>query len=163
MVPPGVLEEAAGRGQRVHEWTELLDQGFLSASDEPDDDIAGFIEAYLRFKAESGFVPEHIEIVVINKPYRYAGTLDRTGTLRGEPLKTMVDIKTGQSVPASAAVQTAGYAFCLEGAYRRHALDLFPDGSYSLVPYNDRNDIHDFLAAVRVAHWRIKHQGVTLT
>jgi hypothetical protein len=160
MVPPGVLEEAGERGHRVHEWLELLDQGFLDLEDEPDEDIAGFVGAYLRFKDETGFKPELIEHVVVNETYAYAGMLDRTGRLNGD--RAMVDLKTVRQVNATTALQTAGYAACLGNGHRRFALQLRPDGTYSLVPYTDRNDVHDFYAAVRLAHWRIKHQGVRL-
>jgi hypothetical protein len=160
MVPPGVLEEAAERGTRVHEWLQLIDEGWLDPMTEPDEDVRGFTSAYLRFKDETGFAPELIEHTVLNETYAYAGMLDRTGKLNGE--RVLIDLKTVRQVAATTALQTAGYAACLGELHRRFALQLWPDGNYRLVPYTDRNDTHDFLAAVRLAHWRIKHQGVKL-
>ena len=154
-VPPNVLEFAAVRGRDVHDWLEGVDAGVLDGL-EPDPRIAAYVAAYQQFKEDSGFKPELIEHVVLNEAYGYAGTLDRTGILRnGE--RWLLDLKTVATVTPESALQTAGYAACLEEPHRRGVLQLRKDGTYKLHPYSDRNDIHDFLSAVRVAHWKLKH------
>lgn len=155
MVDPVVLEAARQRGQAVHEWTELLDQGFLTPEDRPDEPIAGYVEAYIRFKNETGFSVEQVEQVVLNETYRYAGMLDRTGKLNGK--RALLDLKAVRSVTPATALQTAGYGECLEEHHERYALQLRPDGTYRLTHYADRGDRHDFLSAVRLAWWRLNH------
>ena len=158
MVPAGVLDEARKRGGDVHEWLELVDFGYLQG-DEPPEAIAGFVNAYLRFKNESGFAPELVEHVVVSRTHRYAGTLDRTGKLNGK--RALIDLKSGATIVPSMALQTAGYALCLDELHERYTLQLRPDGSYRLARHRDRSDAHDFLAATRIAHWQLRH-GRTL-
>jgi hypothetical protein len=160
MIPPDALEHARRRGHEVHEWLELLDQGFIGSDYEPDDWIRGYVEAYVRFKEDSGFAPELIEQIVKNPLYRYVGTLDRTGKLYGR--RVLVDLKAVAQVRPETALQTMGYAMCLEEPHERFSLQLRPDGSYRLHRYTNRADHHDWLAAVRIAHWRLRNQGERL-
>jgi len=44
-----------------------------------DVSIVPYVQAYQKFKDEKGFVPKLIEHYFLNKDYKYAGTLDRTG------------------------------------------------------------------------------------
>lgn len=153
-VPVERLEYARARGQEVHEWLALEDEGFIEG-DEPPEEILGYVQAYLRFKTESGFIPERIEHVVVNETYRYAGTLDRTGKLNGK--KALLDLKAVAKVGPATSLQTAGYEACLPEHHERYALQLRPDGSYRLCHYTDRQDLHDFLAALRVVHFKLRH------
>ncbi len=155
MVNPEVLENARLRGTAVHEWLEMVDLGFMEADAEPDEEIDGYISAYLRFKDETGFTPTAVEQKVRNDEYSYCGTLDRRGTMNGA--EWLIDIKAVASVSAATALQTQGYAMCLSTPHKRAALQLFPTGKYKLYPYEERNDLHDWLSAVRVAHFKIRH------
>lgn len=154
MVPSSVLELAAQRGRETHLWLELVDRGYLSPEDEPPPQIQGYVSAYYRFRAETDFEPDPdgIEETVLNLSHFYAGTLDRRGRLNRD--RVVIDFKTGVPTPA-AHLQTAGYAACLEGRFKRFALHLRPEGTYRLEPHASRNDLPDFLAAVRVAHLRL--------
>lgn len=160
MVPPHILEAARNLGVRVHEWLELVDLGHMANTETPDDDIGGFIIAYDRFKQATDFRSRLVEQVVMNRMHCYVGTLDRAGQLNGK--RALVDIKTVREVSEATALQTAGYAECLGEVHQRYSLQLWPDGNYRLDHYEEVSDRHVFLAAARVAHWRMRKQGVTL-
>lgn len=153
-IPFDTLERARQRGSDVHEWLEGIDLGLID-DEKPDDRIAGYVEAYRRFRVETGFVPDLIEHPVVNEAHRYAGTLDRTGTLNGK--RTIVDFKATAAVEAHVGVQLAGYALALREPHERVALQLFPDSHYRMHHFRSREDGHDFLAAVRVTHYRLRH------
>jgi hypothetical protein len=80
MVPAELLEWKAGLGTAVHKATELEDKGVI---DQYELDLATvpYLEAYRRFKEESGFVPTAIEGRVYHPKFHYAGTFDRIGIL----------------------------------------------------------------------------------
>ena len=154
-VPPDVLEAARQRGQDVHEWAEAIDLGLLSDDQEPDARVASYVAAYRAFKRETGFEVLASEQVVRNESYRYAGTLDRIGFLNGR--RVLVDLKTSVSIAPWIGLQLSGYELALPERHQRYALHLLRDGSWKLVPFTSREDAHDFLAAVRLAHYRLRH------
>ena len=163
-VPPDRLEYARARGQDVHEWLALEDQGFIE-DEEPPQEILGYVQAYLRFKNESGFVPHRIEQVVVNETYRYAGTLDRAGELNEK--RALLDLKAVAEVKPATSLQTKAYALCLDEPHDRHALQLKPDGNYRLHSYplpgrTETVDRDDWYAALRMAYWKLTYMGETL-
>ena len=163
-VPAAILERARQRGQDGHEWLQLEDEGFVDG-DEPPQDILGYVQAYLRFKAESGFVPELIEHAVTNETYRYAGLLDRAGTLNGK--RALVDIKLVAQVSPATSLQTKAYALCLDEHHDRYALQLKPDGTYRLHSYplpgrTEQVDRDDWYAALRMAYYKLTYMGAIL-
>lgn len=158
MVDPLVLAHAAERGQRVHEWIELEEGGFVEPGTEPDPQIAAYVSAWRLFQKETGWRPEVVEEVVRSDVYRYAGTLDQRGWLGMQaPARALLDVKCVAALQPSTALQLAGYAACLDEPHRRYALRLCPNGQYRLQQYRDRSDHHDWLSAVRVAHWKLAH------
>ena len=159
-----VLLRAARRGQEVHGWTELLDQGAVTESDEPDPEIQGYVQAYLRFKREAGLEVIATEQVVVSEEYRYAGTLDRIARLRflRDPSTPIVlDIKCVALVQPSTRLQVAGYALAA-GEKRRGSVQLKPDGKYRFAEYRDDDDVRDWLSCVRVAWFKLRHGLGTL-
>lgn len=66
------------RGTFVHLATHLDDTGDLD-EDTIDPVIMPYLEAWRRFKEESGFIVEQSEISLANTTYNYAGTIDRIG------------------------------------------------------------------------------------
>lgn len=166
-IPEGVLEAARQRGSDVHGWLEALDLGLLDDDQQPDDRIEGYVRAYARFRIESGFVPRRIEEVVIDEINLFAGTIDRTGTMRGGR-EVLVDIKTSQVIGPEVGLQLAGYALALDpkaertAAMPRFALQLTSDGTYALREFRERSDFHDFLSCVRLAHWKLRHRRAAL-
>lgn len=140
----------ADRGTKVHQVLHYYDEGDLDL-ESVDDAIRGYHVAYAKFCCDSGFIPELIEHRVCHQTYRYAGTLDRTGTMNGN--KVVLDIKTGQVQPW-AALQLAAYAYCfwpVQYQHQRYALEVRPDGTYRLTHYKDPNDIKCFCRSLIIS------------
>lgn len=167
-VPPDVLAKASARGTAVHEFLELLDLGLVEPDDAPSE-INGYVNAYQAFRSDAMWQPEHIEEAVRSEIHGFAGTLDRTGTLKGGPL-VLLDLKCVASLDDATGLQLAGYEIALREddatlarqPLARYALQLRHDGTYRLQRYESRQDTHDFLAAVRIARWRLDRGLATL-
>lgn len=145
-------DEAAWRGTYVHAAVQMhhageLDESALEPATRP------FFDAYLRFRAESGFTVLASEERVFDPALGYAGTLDLRGQFPpwGESRTDVVDIKTG-AIPPWVGYQTAAYARLVPGLRRRRwALHLRDDGTYRLEPLTKVTDERVFLAALTVA------------
>ena len=152
LTPPfrGGSGRAMTKGSFAHLATELDDKGEL---DEATVDPAnlGHLEAWRKFKVESGIKILAIEERVYNDMYRYAGTLDRRVMYQG--WESVIDIKTGNSYPWH-PIQTAAYAMALGKGVARFSVYLSDSGSYKLVEHTDKNDQLVFMAAIRLADWR---------
>lgn len=147
------LQAALERGRIVHRLTELGDHNDLDPeSVEPE--YAGYLDAWHKFKREAEFVTEMIERQVYHASYRYAGTLDRVGTLAGA--RALLDIKTGQPQRATGP-QTAAYAEAIGiPKLPRIGVYLQPDGDYVMRHYKDKTDFSVFLAALTLHNFRRK-------
>lgn len=148
-------ETAAARGTAVHLGCQLIDDGELDdVTIAPE--IAPYLTAYRDFLAH--MQPEwlYVEMLVADPVLGYAGTLDRAGFLRGEPV--IADIKTGE-VPPWAGLQLAAYRRCLPtpDRWRRYVLRLMGDGRWSWLPENDPHDERVFLSALVVQQWQATH------
>lgn len=134
-IAPFTLHKAADRGTRIHEATELLDECGWTPREE---DTAGYIEAYERWKND--FQPQIIaaEWRGYHRTMLYAGTVDRVIRLPDQETKglVLVDIKnTSTYHPLLVDVQLAGYAQMIESwpnmkIESTWGLQLKPDGSY---------------------------------
>ena len=143
------------RGKDVHMICEDIDKGM------PDywtgGELAGYADAWKRFKEETGFVCELIEYPAYHEVRRYKGTLDRTGRFANSKARILLDIKSG-IVADWVRLQTAAYAACLEHpeAIVRHGLQLSKDGKFKLSePFTDyRQDSNIFFSLVSTVHAR---------
>lgn len=158
-IDPDVMERARIRGQDVHELCQWDDEGTLDENG-ADDEYRGYLEAWRKFKKETGFVCEKIEYPVYNSIYAYAGTLDRLGSI-GEEL-WLLDIKTGQ-MQAWTALQTMAYLMALEYdavvkksnlGRKRGGVELRKDGTYRFEKFTQYKDRDVFLSALAVANWK---------
>lgn len=155
---PAVLQQAAARGTAIHEATQAIDYG---AEPEPNPDLDGYLEAYMKFLWEHEVEWHMIEqIVYYNRTEDelpiYAGTVDRYGLVDGVP--TVVDIKTYASLTTdsqlAASCQTALYRDALEEVasqyiatwvkQNRAILHLRKDGTYRLVNLDEWDEKHGF-------------------
>lgn len=160
MIPQDVLEAASKRGTAVHLALQFFDEGDLDESS-LSDEIRPYLEAYKTFLEQTGFVPAMIEQRVWSPTYRYAGTLDRTGTFPradGGVDLVCLDFKTGIPMKGH-PLQLAAYVACLPEPrkYRRMSLYLKPD-VWTLVEFeakNYREDLGVFLHALSCQHWRM--------
>lgn len=161
MVPWAVLMAAQQRGTWVHDALHMLDDDELGSV---PDNLAGYIEAYKRFKVETRFTPTLVERFVCDATYRWAGRLDRVGFFEnkhGGHDDAVVDFKSGLVLPAH-RIQLVAYASGLPEPrkYRRVTLGLEADGSYRVHEYDPQsygNDLNTFRAAVALWHWKKQH------
>lgn len=101
-------DAAAGRGTAVH---RLAAQ--LAAGDEVDvpEALLGHVDSYLAFAQQYRIEELAVERMVINRRYRYAGSLDLIARIDGEPAIWLLDWKTGASgIWPETALQLAAYA-----------------------------------------------------
>ena len=160
-VPPETLEYARQRGTAVHKATELHDLGTLD-EESVDEAVRPYLEAWKRFRKETGFVPRLIESRVHHADYGYCGTIDRQGymtKLAGSP-EAVIDIKTPVQLGPVVGIQLAAYQEALrsEGiqADLRFAVQLRSDGQYRLTAYTDKADFSVFVALLTIKNWREK-------
>lgn len=158
-IDPDVLRNAANRGTAVHSLCELWDNGELDM-DKVDPELMPYLEAWINFVEQTNFKVIQMEQIVSDRNLRFAGRLDRTGSIGSS--KYVLDIKTG-TVPTPAwGVQIAAYKSCLEGGrlYNCVALQLKKDGSYRLHAYPDyQGDIACFRALLTLRNWKL-NRGV---
>ncbi|TAM15932.1 MAG: hypothetical protein EPN65_16595 [Pandoraea sp.] len=158
MVPRDTLERARRLGQAVHRMTELYDLDDLDMDDLADE-LKPYLTAWIKFRAETGFVPETIEKQMHHPSLRYAGTPDRSGLIKGR--RAVIDIKKMATLGPVIGLQLAAYKEMFEKGgtpiAERYALGLRPDGTYRLTPYTDPGDWPAFLALLTLRNWRAKH------
>lgn len=158
---------AAGRGKAVHEATALDDRGELDdASVDPV--VRPYLDAWRRFRVESGFRPivSLIEVPLARAELGYAGTPDRCGWLGQLPV--VLEIKATSQLHRRVGLQlgaqqmlawtTEEFGAVVPNAVRRFAVRLCPDENppYRLQEFKDPEDRHTFLAALRVWLWKQK-------
>ena len=119
-------EYSRTRGSYVHAARHMDDAEELDEST-VDQEIAPYLEAWRRFKQESGFIVEQSEVPMMSTLHRYAGTPDVIGHFP-------------------------------TGNLKRGAVELHNDGTYRLIPFTDRQDIHVWLATLAVHNWK-KNNG----
>lgn len=158
-VPQEVLEQARIRGQHVHKATALYDLDDLDIAT-LDVALLPFLEAWIKFRKETGFHPLAVEEQIYHPRYHYAGTFDRVGALFGE--LALIDIKSGAVFP-SVGPQSVAYAAAYnhrraDKIRTRWAVQLSADGNYKLHQLKDWNgDFSVFLSALNLRMWRIKN------
>lgn len=150
-----VLERKRTLGTALHYATELLDRDQLD-EDSIDTAIRPYLDAYVRAKAERNMQWTVIEEPRYHHTLRYAGTIDRYGTVDGEP--AVVDFKTVATLHAAVGVQLAGYESLMQTGrpMKRYALQLLPTGEYRLVEYKSPDDRAAFMACLALFNWKQK-------
>lgn len=149
--------DATLRGLHVHEACEYLDLNDLDwRSVYPA--WAGYVKSWERFTQETGFVSELIEYQTYHPEFRFAGTMDRRGTMPilGER-RAELDLKTGIEEDWH-RLQTAGYQLLGREAWakdRRGAVYLHEDGSMpKLVWHDDPGELRVFLSGLTICHYK---------
>lgn len=147
------MEHAAQRGNAVHLATALYDQDNLDEQS-IDSVIRPYLDGWIKFKKESGFIPTTIEQRVFCAKYLYAGTLDRLGLISAA--QWVLDIKTTSKLMPSSGPQTWGYANCIDSKspVRRGVVLLKSDGSYLFDEKKDQSDKTVFMSALNLYNWK---------
>jgi len=153
-VDPEILAAAAEFGNHVHTACHLH---FLDILDEAnlDPDIGGYLEGWKQFLHDTGFVLLHSEERVFHKTLHYAGTLDCIGIRSKDSRFTLIDIKTGTTIPKTVGPQTAAYAAARGESFSRMCVQLTP-GGYRIKQLTDPSDFDYFKAALTVHRWKEK-------
>ena len=152
-----VLEAKRALGQRVHLACQLNDEDDLDwTSVEPD--VAGYLNAWLAFRRDTGCEVLAVEQQVCEPALQYAGTLDRVLAFRGS--KWLVDLKTCFATPMAAGPQTAAYLRALgdTSVTHRAALRLRPDGTYRLDHLTGADDWAVFMACLTLHRFKESHR-----
>ncbi len=137
------------RGKLAHLAIHLHDAGELD-EDSLDPVLRPYLDAWIKFKADTGCTILESEQPCADQFGRYAGTPDKIVLLDGKP--TLLDIKTGVVSPW---VRLQLCAYCeAKGIYRRAAVQLCEDGTYKLHHYTDRQDFGVWNAVLAVYHWK---------
>lgn len=157
----GITQSYAGldpfpalRGTYIHSLCEAIDKDEpLELVKPPEgctltpEDVGGYLDGYRAYLRDSGVAWSHIEVMLGNPIYRFAGRIDRV---------PLTDIKTGS--PGSAEpLQLAAYWDLLvvnniptkpEGAF----LYLNADGSYKREPVKDLSRLSRIFHAVKTTY-----------
>lgn len=131
------------RGSAVHLACWYDDEGDLDEA-QLDPKLRGYLDAYRKFKAETGFKANAIETSLHNPMLGYAGTPDRVGEL-GDGRPCLPDLKSGAASKAT-RYQTVAYAACLKNprTFVRMEVRLKENGKYSLQVYEPKDYDRDF-------------------
>jgi hypothetical protein len=156
-------EWARERGSAVHLACQMVAEGDLDETS-LDPRIAGYVDAYRLFLAETGFDPHHLEVTVVSKSDGYAGRFDQAGTDRLDRLG-IIDLKTGAPNRAT-GVQLSAYsrAWYEESKYNAEFLwgvHLQENGRYKIEDYSEfgkptGTGFAVFRAALTLMKWRMQ-------
>lgn len=147
-MPDGRRDWALERGRGVHAAVAILARNGALDWRTVEDEYAGYIDAYARWGAETDFRPTDVEMPLFSERWRYAGTPDQIGRLKGKV--ALLDIKTterlGREGLRAARLQTAAYAHMLPRplTIRRIVLALSSDGNFTATPVSPANTARDF-------------------
>jgi hypothetical protein len=167
MVAKHVVEAAGLYGSQAHDATHAEDDGDLDDEALDPDLRINVIEPYRVFKRVTGFEPDLVEYMGFHPVYRYAGRVDRRGSVRaagGRPGgrdRVVLDFKTGVILPAYRLKLAAYTAFFPDPqSYRRIDLQFPGNGTYKVHEYDQaayNADLSDFLHGVAVWWWKREH------
>lgn len=156
-----ILERARLIGDYVHEMCALRARGELD-EETVDFSLAGYLKAYDQYLAENVKQIVRIEEPVYSSHFGYAGTpdivyIDHDGYL------CLDDYKTAETLHPAVALQTAAYAYAYERTFkekirRRGGVQLNADGTYYRKKLTASDDFDNFIAALRVTHYKIKNK-----
>jgi hypothetical protein len=143
-------ESGRQRGSYVHLAVHYHDMNELD-EDSLDDTIRPYVEAWKRFKVDTGIVIIESEVPILDPLKRYAGTPDKIVML--DDKQSVLDLKTGIVSPW-VRLQLCAYGEA-KGIYRRFAVQLCDDGKYKVHQYIDRQDFGVWNAVLAVYFWKM--------
>lgn len=157
MMNQEMIKAAALRGTHVHAICQYFDEDDLG---DVDQIYQGYLDAWIRFRKESGFVPEIREQMAYHPLYRFSGRPDAAGLLGDK--KAVIEIKSGEgpTLHDSIGIQLAAQVLLIEDVAKyapiktRLAVKLHADGTYSQRIYTDHRDRGVFISACAVANWK---------
>lgn len=156
-IPSKILTPAQKLGDAVHKACELYNKGTLDM-DSVDKPVIPYLNAFIKFMGDYQIEILGIEEIIYSIKRRFAGRLDLRGKI--DKKLAVVDIKTSTVVDKSCGVQLGGYKVGLEEMYGlkiplKWVLQLKPDGTYQVHPFNSLSDEMVFLGALNVRIWKM--------
>lgn len=122
-----VSREATQLGTRAHEAIERYvkrktcvcadgcnDQPCSGFMESLGGDITRIVQAYIDWHAEHVRAVVASERLAVSRLHKFAGTVDLVAVLDSDPLPTVIDIKTSNSVSETWGLQTAAYQLALD-------------------------------------------------
>lgn len=99
-------KKSAEEGTLIHETVEKI---LLGETPDIDPTIAPAVKAFMEFLETNNIQvdPDYVERRIINRPHRYAGTIDALALINGKI--GILDIKTSQAIFRDYNLQTAAY------------------------------------------------------
>ena len=158
-VPGDVLAAAAKFGKSVHKATELDDLGQLDMRtlSEP---LVPYLRAWQKFCAEHEAMWLHIEHPVFHDTLRYAGTVDRIGSVDGNT--AVLDVKSTARLYPAVGPQLAAYQKAATNrgivTTHRYSVLLKPDGTYDLHCHSNGADFSVFASLLTLRTWCRAHK-----
>jgi hypothetical protein len=149
--PPWQMEAAAARGTAVHEATVILERAGRANIDE---EYLPYLQAYAAFLREHNVQWEMSEQAMYHPEHRYAGTIDRYGTVDG--VTTLLDIKTTYRVMKVLCIASLNlYRMIMEAkgkpVEQLQILHLRKDGTYKLMRIERDDEIPMALITLNTA------------
>jgi hypothetical protein len=107
-------EQSAKEGTMIHEAVEGI---LLGKNPEIPPHIAPAVKSFLEFYERNKIhvTPELVERRIVNRDYRYAGTVDAIATIGGK--LGVLDIKTSQAIYRDYSLQTSAYMDALKNEF----------------------------------------------
>lgn len=107
-------ELSAREGTMIHEAAEAI---LLGKDPEVPDEIKGAIRSFKEFLIKTPILtsPELVERRIVNREYRYAGTVDAIATIDGK--LGVLDIKTSAAIYRDYCLQTSAYMDALKDEF----------------------------------------------
>ncbi len=166
MLKPGVLEKKAKLGTAAHKACEIYDQRCLNVNS-VHEKVLPYLSAWIKFRRETKCVIIRNELKIDSDAFRYAGTLDRVGTINDDNAICLIDIKTTSVISHVVAVQLSAYMRAYNDQQndlknkitKCFACQLKEDGSYKLHRFeNIETHFGMFLACLKVHNWRLMYE-----
>lgn len=155
-VPNHIIEVSQEFGNHVHKACHLSDLGTLDY-ETLDPALLPYVEAWNKYLSDYKAEIVLCEHIVHSKIWGFCGTLDRVLRINGR--LGIYDLKTGQGC----SLQTAGYKIALEEQYPQYKIKdragirLFGDGTYKVIPHNDKTEEGLFKSIVKTHNSRAKY------
>lgn len=137
-VPVAVLNYAADRGTRIHEYCDLYSLNMLFG--EVDEDCIPYVQAYINWFDENVEEVVSTEERLFSDELKIQGQIDLIARVKGYEGTSVVDIKSSLKVNKTYNLQTAAYRHLCEvngtGISHRLIVQVKKDGTFEVVPYD---------------------------
>jgi hypothetical protein len=176
-IEPDILERKSHVGLEVHTACLFHDESRVFTF---DPQIKGYIDAWIDFRRQTGFVPllrEYRDIYQING-LKFGMQIDAIGNFAIprqrsalEHTETVVEIKTCTTILPHHGIQLAAQAAAvvhpvLQSPFarflkrKRIVVQLKPDGRWKIHTFEERSDFEAFTSALFLTHWKMQHEYI---